>query len=353
MKQIWISKAGEPETLTVQDGPTPTPRSGEVRIQVEASGVNFADILGRMGIYPDAPKIPYVPGYEVAGVVDAVGQGVADLKEGDAVFAATQFSGYSDLLCVPARQTFKRLEWMSAEHGAALPVNYLTAYMSLMAMGSIRPGSRVLIHGAAGGVGLAALDICRIVGAETWGTASASKHPFLLERGLNHPIDYHHYDYRKAVRETTNGQGVDIILDPFGGRHWPQNYNLLRPGGRLICLGMSAAAPGKRRSWRQMLQFFLHLPFYTPIRLMRDNKGVMGVNLGRLWDESEMLRSWMAQIVHWYDEALFRPQIDRTFKFSQAAEAHHYIQDRKNVGKVLLIPDDVAATPTPGPTPSG
>lgn len=343
MKQIWISKAGGPERLVVQEGPTPTPRNGEARIRVEASGVNFADVMGRMGIYPDAPKIPYVPGYEVAGVVDAIGQGVTHLKEGDAVFAATRFNGYSDVVCVPGRQIFKRLDWMSAQHGAALPVNYLTAYMMLAVMGSVRPGSRVLIHGAAGGVGLAALDICHIVGAETWGTASVSKHPFLLGRGLNHPIDYQHEDYGRAVTDTTDG--MDIILEPFGGLHWSKNYKLLRPGGRVIHFGLSAAAPGKRAAWLDMLRAIIRLPFYTPLRLMQDNKGVMGVNLGRLWDQADMLRDWMAAITGWYDEALFRPHIDRTFKFSQAAEAHHYLQDRQNIGKVLLIPDDVAAPP--------
>jgi synaptic vesicle membrane protein VAT-1 len=352
MKQIWIQRAGEPEQLIIQDAAAPALRSGEVRIRVEASGVNFADILGRMGIYFGGPKIPYVPGYEVAGFIDAVGQGVADLKEGDAVFAATRFNGYSDHICVPARQVFQRLSWMSAQQGAALPVNYLTAYMMLVVMAAVRPGNRVLIHGAAGGVGLAALDICRILKVETWGTASATKHPFLLERGLTHPIDYRNEDYGQTVRKTAAG-GVDVILDPFGGRHWPKNYNLLRPGGRLIHFGLSAMSPGKRSSWWSILRTLIYLPFYTPFRLMQDNKGVMGVNLGQLWDQIELLRGWMAQIVNWYDETLFRPHIDRTFKFSQAAAAHHYIQDRKNIGKVLLIPDDVAATPDPTQRPSG
>lgn len=338
MKQIWISKAGTPEVLQIQKAPDPLPRSGEVRIRGEASGVNFADVLGRMGIYRDGPKIPYVPGYEVAGVVDAVGQGVPDLKEGDKVFAATRVGGYSDVVCVPHKQVFKRLDWMSAEDGAALPVNYLTAYMALVVMGALQAGDKVLIHGAAGGVGLAALDICKIVGAEIYGTASPKKHDFLLEHGLHYPIDYRNQDYEQVVNDLTGGRGVQLVLDRLGGRHWIKNYRLLMPTGRLIHVGISSAVTGKRRSLLELLRTLIMVPFYTPLKLMNDNKAVAGVNLAHLWQYADVLRVWMRQIVNWYDEALFRPYIGRQFRFEQAAAAHHYIQDRQNIGKVLLIP---------------
>lgn len=338
MKQIWITKAGPPEVLAVREASDPTARTGEVRIRVEASGVNFADITGRMGMYADAPDIPYVPGYEVAGTIDQVGQGVTGLKEGDEVLAATRFGGYSDLICVPYRQVFRRLEWMSAQDGAVLPVNYLTAYLALMVMGSLRPGNRVLIHNAAGGVGIAALDICRIVGAETLGTASPHKHEFLRERGIEHAIDYRNHDYELVVKELTDGGGVDLILDPLGGQHWRKNYRLLRPTGRVVHFGASSMAPGKTRSLSSILRGLITVPFYTPISLINANKGVLGVNIGHLWEYVEMQRVWMAQIIEWYDEALFRPHVDRTFSFAQAPAAHHYLQDRKNIGKVLLIP---------------
>jgi synaptic vesicle membrane protein VAT-1 len=338
MKQIWISKAGSPEVLRLQEAADPIPRSGEVRLRVEAVGVNFADVLGRMGLYPDAPKIPYVPGYEVAGVIDAIGQGVPNLKEGDAAFALTRFGGYSDVVCVPYKQAFKRLGWMSAEEGAALPVNYLTAYQMLLVMGSLHAGDKVLIHGAGGGVGLAALDICQIIGAETYGTASPEKHEFLRQRGLDHPINYRNEDYERVVLNLTGGKGVQIILDPFGSQHWSKNYRLLMPTGRLIHFGASAVAPGKTRSLWDMLKLVLRTPFYTPFRLMHDNKAVIGVNLGHLWEHMALPRDWMKQIVAWYDEALFRPHIAKTFRFNEAAAAHHYLQDRLNIGKVLLLP---------------
>lgn len=324
--------------LEAREAPTPTPRSGEVRIQVEAAGISFPDILGRMGTYPDAPAIPYVPGYEVAGVIDAVAQGVPDLKEGDAVLALTRFGGYSDRLCVPYRQVFKRLEWMSAEDGAALLVNYLTAYQALVVMGSLNKGERILIHGVAGGVGLAALDISRIIGAQTFGTSSPQKHDFLRARGLDHPIDYRNHDYEEIVADLTGGEGVQLVLDSLGGMHWKKNYRLLMPTGRVVHFGIKSLVPTKKRSLLDIVGGFLFLPFYSPIKLINENKGVLGFNWGRLWEHIEMQRPWMEQVIRWYDEALFRPHVDRVFKFSDAADAHAYIQDRKNLGKVLLVP---------------
>lgn len=338
MKQIWIKKAGEPEVLQLEQAPDPIPRSGEIRIRVEACGVNFADILGRMGVYPDAPPIPYIPGYEVAGVVDLVGQGVPNFKEGDKVLAVTRFGGYSDVVCVNYRQAMQRFDWMTAADAAALPVNYLTAYVMLIVMGSLHPGDKVLIHGAGGGVGIAALDICKIIGAEVIGTASPEKHEFLQKRGLKYPIDYQEPDFEQRVQEITNKRGVELILDPVGGKNWPKNYRLLSATGRLIHYGVSSMANGKKRSILGLLKMLVWLPFYSPFKLMNDNKAVMGVNLGHLWSEKAMLQKWLNEILEWYDEALFRPQIDTYFGFEQAAEAHHYLQDRKNIGKVLLIP---------------
>jgi synaptic vesicle membrane protein VAT-1 len=338
MKQVWISKAGPPEVLALQESPDPAPRSGEVRVRVEAVGVNFADILGRQGVYPDAPAIPYVPGYEVAGVIDMVGQGVPDLKEEDRVMALTHFEGYSDVVCVSHKHTFRRLEWMKAEDGVALLLNYLTAYQALIIMGGLRPGQSVLIHNAGGGVGLAALDICNIVGAQAYGAASAGKHEFLLARGLKGAIDYRNQDYGRSLLEFTRGRGVDLILDLLGGAHWRKNYLLLAPTGRLVHLGVSTVVSGKRRSLWHLFKLVANVPFYTPLRLMKDNKAIAGVNLPLVWQHADLIRPWQEQIIAWYDEALFRPHIDRTFKLSQAAEAHHYLEDRKNIGKVVLVP---------------
>lgn len=338
MRQIWITKAGLPDVLQSQTAPDPIPGNGEIRIRVQASGVNFADILGRMGTYPDAPAIPYVPGYEVAGVVDLVGQGVPDFKEGDNVFAATRFNGYSDVVCVPYKQAFKRLDWMPVHDAVSLPVNYLTAYMALLVMGSLKPGDKVLIHNAGGGVGLAALDICNIIGAETLGTASPEKHEFLIQRGLRHPIDYRNRDFEQVVQNITGHRGVQLILDPIGGKYWPKNYRSLSETGRLVHFGVSSMATGMKKSLLGLLRMLVWLPFYTPFKLMNDNKGIIGVNLGHMWEQADLIQVWMRQLVSWYDEALFRPHIDKTFSFDEVAAAHLYVQSRKNIGKVVLIP---------------
>lgn len=338
MRQTLITRYGPPEVLQLRETPDPLPRNGEVRIRVEACGVNFADVMGRLGIYRDAPPAPYVPGYEIAGIIDAMGQGVPDLHEGQKVFAVTRFGGYSDTICVPYRQVFPRFDWMSAQDAAALPVTFLTAYVGLVVMGSLRSGDKVLIHNAGGGVGLAALTLCKIVGAETYGTASPEKHEFLRQEGLDFLIDYRNRDYEQVLLEMTGRKGVNLILDSLGGAHWRKNFRLLLPTGRLVMLGASSMAPRKRRSWLAVARLMANLSLFNPLQLMNENKAVMGVNLGHLWEYADMLQPWMQQILHWYDEALFRPHISATFSLENAAEAHHFIQDRKNFGKVLLLP---------------
>lgn len=338
MRQVWVSKAGPPEVLKLHEAADPLPRSSEVRIRVEAIGVSFADVMGRMGLFPDARRLPYVPGYAVAGTVEIVGQGVSELKEGDPVLALTQFQGYSDVVCVPHKQVFKRLEWMTAEHGAAMMLDYLLAFVMLVVVGSIRKRDRVLIHNAGGSIGLAALDICKIVGAETYGTASPGKHEFLLERGLHYPIDYRNMDYERVIADLTAGHGVQVILDPLGGFHWKKNYRLLMPTGRMICFGISSLAPGSRPSLLTRIQVKLNATSYMPTDLIASSKAVAGASIGQLWGQMDLVRGWMAELIDWYDEALFRPHIDRTFPLKEAAAAHHYLHDRRNIGKVLLLP---------------
>jgi NADPH:quinone reductase-like Zn-dependent oxidoreductase len=310
-----------------------------VLIHVRASGVNFADIMARLGLYPDAPKLPAVIGYEVAGDIAAMGSGVTR-SIGEKVFAITRFGGYSDKVCVPAAQAVPLPENMSYEEGAAIPVNYLTAYQMLVQMGSLKSGERVLVHSAAGGVGLAAIDLCRIKGAEVFSTASASKHAFLRERGVAHVIDYTTQDYEAEVKRLTGGRGVHIVLDAMGGEHWKKGYRCLAPSGRLVMFGLSNAATGKTRSILSLLKTLLRTPLFSfpPPRLMNDNKALVGVNLGHMWGETELLTSWLLQLLAWYREGKIRPAIGARFPLAEAAAAHHYIQDRKNIGKVVLVP---------------
>ncbi len=340
MRQIWITKVGPPEVLAVKEAPDPQPKAGEVRIRVEAIGVNFADIMGRIGIYPDLPPLPVVPGYEVAGRVDAVGEGVEASWVGRDVFAATRFGGYADVVCVPVAQVFSRPADMSVLEGAAIPVNYLTAWQLVVVMGALKRNETVLIHSAGGGLGIAATQIAKHIGARVIGTASAGKHAELRALGVDHLIDYRTEDFESRAREITGGRGVELILDPVGGESWKKGYRLLAPTGRLGVFGLSAAATGKSRSFVSMLATVARVPWFqfNPLALMNANKGVFGVNLGHMWGELDRQRQWAEGLLELWSKKAIKPKIAKTFRFAEAANAHHFIQDRGNIGKVLLVP---------------
>ncbi len=341
MRQIWITKAGSPEVLEVREAPDPEASEGEVRIRVRAAGINFADLMARVGLYPDAPKLPCVVGYEVSGVVDQIGKGVTRVALGDRVFGMPKFGGYTDTLVVKEAQAFKMPEAMSFEEGAALPVVYLTAHHMMLFTGNLRPRSSVLIHSAAGGVGLAAIQLAKTRNCDIFGIASKSKLGFLTEQGCQHPID-NDADYVAEVRALTKGRGVDLVLDPVGGKSWTEGYELLAPAGRLVAFGLSAAASGKKRSLIHALGQVMQVKKWSPMKLMDDNKQVQGVNMGHLFGELDMLVEQFTTLVAMYEAGQIRPYVDRTFKFSEAAAAHHHIHDRKAKGKVLLVPDQLA-----------
>ncbi len=340
MRQVWITKAGPPEVLQVKEAADPTPGSGQMRIRVEAAGVNFADIMGRLGIYPDLPPMPVVVGYEVGGRVDAVGSGVDSSWVGRDVFAMTRFGGYSDVVCVPENQVFERPAGMSAEDGAAIPVNYFTAWQLVVVMGSLRAGETMLVHSAGGGVGIAATQIAKNIGARVVGTASKSKHDFLRGIGVDMLIDYRTEDFETRTMELTGGKGVELILDAVGGDSFKKGFRILAPTGRLGMFGMSSAAVGKERSIVAALRTVASMPWlqFNPPALLNQNKGVFGVNLGHLWDQVPRIRGWADDLLALWNAGVVRPHVDKVFPFAEAAAAHHYVQDRKNIGKVLLRP---------------
>lgn len=340
MRQVWITKAGPPEVLQVKEALEPEPKPGEIRVRVEAAGVNFADIMGRMGMYPDLPGIPIVVGYEVGGCVDAVGEGVDRAWVGRDVLAMTRFGGYSDVVCVPENQVFVRPAGMSAAEGAALPVNYFTAYMLVVVMGGLRKGETMLVHSAGGGVGIAATQLAKHVGATVIGTASTSKHEFLRGIGVDHLIDYRREDFEARTKEITRGRGVELILDAVGGDSFKKGFRVLAPTGRLGMFGMSSAATGKERNVLSLLRTVVSMPWlqFTPVSLIDQNKGVFGVNLGHMWNEVDRIRGWAAHLLSLWGQGVVKPHVDKVFPFDEAAAAHHYIQDRRNVGKVLLAP---------------
>ena len=343
MQQVWIPKTGAPDVLEVREAPDPQPGRGEVLVAVEAAGVNFADILARQGIYPDAPPLPAVVGYEVGGTVTAIGAGVESHAVGDAVLAMTRFGGYTSHLVVPAAQVWRRPEGMSAAEGAAIPVNYLTAFQMMIAMGGMQRAAdlgyrqRVLVHGASGGVGTACADLGLHYGVELFGTASPGKHDYVRERGYDHAIDYRNRDFVAEVDRLTDGAGVDLVMDPIGGDHWDRSLDALGPSGRLVIYGVSSAS-GKGKLG--LVRMALGIPWVrsNPLSLISQNHGVLGVNVGHLWHAQERVGAWMERILDLYRQGVVRPHVDREVPFAQAAEAHRHLEGRRNVGKTVLVP---------------
>lgn len=338
MRQIVTTANGDINVLKVQEKPDPTPRDDEVVIRVRAAGLNFADILARQGLYPDGPAKPCVMGYEVSGVVDAVGKDVNSSFVGKSVVAMTRFGGQSEMIAVKATQMFEKPEQLTFEQAAAVPVNYLTAYALLVVMGSLHEGESILIHNAGGGVGLAALDIAKKIGAVTFGTASPGKHKFLTDRGLDHPIDYRKQDWQPQLMQLTNGRGVDLIIDPIGGAHFKKSYEALRHTGRLGMFGVSSGSANGLSGKLKMLKAAIQMPRFHPLGLFNKNRGVFGLNLGHMWHEPEKVALWMRDILRGVDEEWIRPHVDQTFSFDDVGKAHRRLEERKNIGKVVLIP---------------
>lgn len=334
MRQLLISRYGPPEVLTVRDAPDPPVTAGSVRIRVKAAGVNFSDLLARQGLYPDAPKPPCVVGYEVAGVVDALGSGVAAPRVGDRVIAMTKFGGQSELIVVPATFVFPLPDGWSFEEGAALLVVYLTAHHMLVRVAAARHGETVLVHAAAGGVGLAVAELARILGLRVLGLASPGKHDVLRTYGVV-PLDGRDPRWPDAVRHVAPG-GVDIVLDAVGGDSWRQGYALLAPLGRLVCYGASELAVGLRRNPLKIVWKALRWPRFAPLGLMNHNRGVAGVNLGHIWSAEQIVRPQVEALLGYARDGRIRPRVDRAFPLAEAAAAHHYIHERRNIGKVVL-----------------
>jgi NADPH:quinone reductase-like Zn-dependent oxidoreductase len=342
MRAVVIPRHGEPDVLEVQERPDPPVGPGQVRIAVKASGINFADLLARSGAYPDAPPTPCVVGYEVAGEIEAVGDGVEGFTVGDRVMAGTRFGGHAELVTVPTEQTIRLPKRFSFEQGAAFPVNYATAYAGLVIMGGLKPSERVLIHTAAGGVGISATQIAKGIGAEIFGTASASKHDALREQGVDHPIDYRTQDFEAEVRRVTGDEGVDVAFDALGPKSFRKDYRLLRDGGRLIMYGYIEGESAGGRNVPALLEVLARMPFATipwwkSAAMMNENKGVFGLNMLKWWDR-EGLDRVLQPLAEGLERGDFEPVVAESFPFDRAADAHRFIAERRNVGKVVLTP---------------
>jgi len=337
MRAAVLPRHGGPEVFEIQDRPEPSIGPGRVRIRVRAAGINFADLMARQGIYPDAPDLPSVLGYEVAGEVDELGEGVEAVSTGDKVACWCRFGGYAEYVSAHERDLTPLPDGWSFEEGAAFPVVYGTAYAALISFGNLRGGERLLIQAAAGGVGIAATQIGKLLGAEIYGTASGSKHDAIRELGVQHPIDYRDKDFADEVRRIAGEERpLDLIVDGIGARSWKQGYGLLRPGGRLVMTGAASFVSGEKRNLPKAAANFARVPRFNPIKMSSESLSVIGLNMLRLWDARGSLEEFVEPLTQWLGQGMLRPVVAESFPLERVADAHRFMGERKNVGKVVL-----------------
>ncbi len=335
MHAIVARRRGPPEVMEWREVADPTRAEGEVLVRVRVAGVNFADLAARLGLCPGSPTPPMTPGLEVAGVVEGADEG-GMFEVGDHVAAILTHGGYAEFTCAPATHAFRLPANMPFEDAAALTVNYLAAHHFLFAMGNLHPGDRVLVHGAAGGVGVAVAQLAKARGLEVFGVAGPSKQEFLRSLGVHRPIDYSKEDFGEVVRREAPG-GVEMVIDAVGGQSFRTSYNLLAPTGRLVVAGFSTPLTRKGKpSLATALAGLLAMPKFRPMRLLNENKAVIGVHLGRLGDKFSVLHPQFAEILRLYAEGTVRPIIGRIFPLREAGVAHWLLHRRENTGKVLL-----------------
>lgn len=335
-----ISKSGDCDVFRRVEVTPGTPGPDEIAIEVKACGVNFADVLMRMGMYPEAPKLPFVPGYEVAGIVRVVGSNVKELKVGDRAMSAAHFGGYTSFAIVEADKALPIPDHMSFEEGAAALVNFMTAWVALHEMARIRAGDNVLVHGIAGGVGLAALQIAKNAKCKVFGTAgSQEKLDYVKEQGLDYGINYRQTDFVQDIRLNVDRRPMDVILDPLGGDNIAKDRKVMKPTGKVIVYGMANAVKGEKQNKLFALVTGLKMFHINIMGLFAQNHGIFGLNILRLW-KYPVMRAVGESLLAEFEAKRLHVTISETFPLSKAGEAHRYLQNRKNIGKVVLNVDE-------------
>ncbi|TKS89640.1 Synaptic vesicle membrane protein VAT-1 -like protein [Collichthys lucidus] len=349
--------------LQVKTQSEPRLQPGEVLVRVKACGLNFGELLGRMGMDEMLPSPPVTMGMEGSGVIEAVGEDVKERKVGDRVIVLSLGGMWQEVVVVSASRTFPMPEQMSFEEGAALSVNYVSAYLMLFEMANVRPGKSVLIHMAAvlsgrvacmiqphetrvmrraeritGGVGIAASQLCQTVQDVTvFGTASGSKHETIAQGGVTHLIDYRTKDYVAEIRKISP-KGVDIVLDPLGGSDSQKGFSLLKPLGTLVVYGATNSVTGPKKNLLAIAKTWYNQLSLNTLKLMPANKAVCGFYLGHIVNE-ELVSRTMFKLLELYGQGKIKPHIDSCYHFEEVADAMRRMHERLNIGKVILLPE--------------
>ena len=322
MKTVVVTKFGGPEVLEVREVPVLEPGPGQIRIQVKAAGMNYADIMQREGLYPGGPKAPFGAGFEVAGLVDALGEGVTQWKIGDAVMGFCQ-NGYSDYVIAPAAQTLAKPEALDFHQAAAVPCQYLTAYHALLTLGRLSAGQTVLIQAAAGGLGSLMVQIARNIGATTIGTVGSNEKCALVrELGCDYPINYVTGDFVAGVKSITGGKGCDLVIESIGGDVFGQSLKCLKSRGMLVTLGVASKES----------------PSVEAVKLLANNWIVAGMHLMGYTSDHSAMANALRHLHVWLEEGKLNFIAKDHFSLAEAAAAQQFISDRKSMGKVVLVP---------------
>jgi synaptic vesicle membrane protein VAT-1 len=342
-RKIVVRSAGGHDHLKLETAPVPIPGPGEVRIDVRAIGVNYADAIVRMGLYASAKEYvgwPITPGFEVSGTVGAVGSGVTDLAVGDAVFAVTRFGGYASHVTVERRLVFRLPATISFEQAAAIPAVYMTAWYALFELAHPRRGARVLVHSAAGGVGGALVQMAKIAGCEVTGVVGkTNKIATAKAAGADHVIDKATQNlWREAERLAPDG--YDLILDANGVATLGDSYKHLRRAGKLVVYGFHSMMPktGGKPNWPKLALDYVRTPRFSPLEMTNSSHSVLAFNLSYLFDRNDLLAEGLGQIVQWLEAGTLVAPPVVTYPLAEVARAHADIESGKTVGKLVLLP---------------
>lgn len=336
MKAVFLTRLGAASgAFEVKETPTPRPGHNQVLIKVQAFGLNFADVMARRGMYKEAPPIPCVLGYDVAGIVAETGAGVTNVTKGDAVTAMTRFGGYAEYALTESSAIAKIPAGISLATSTTLTTQYCTAYYAGAEIVQLHERDKVLIHSGAGGVGSALIQLAKYKKCEIFSTAgSAGKIENLKAAGVHHPINYNTEDFEAAIKTKTEGKGVDVIFDAVGGKSVKKGFRLLASGGRLVCYGASSM---NNKNILEKVSAALAFGIYHPVMFMMASKAILGVNMLRIADDKpEIITRCLQEVTRLTAEGHFTPADATVFPVDKIAEAHEFLEMRKSMGKVAV-----------------